>query len=190
MRCLNRILLVGAALLSTAACATSEELAAWKEHSTHFASVDHAAFSMRNRFAPPLLMAPADVELAKEQGWWGGPFEDPPVPDVAGRWTGTWSGFGVMSRRTSTAEAEFTQAGRWGWGQILLADTLAADVPFVVTHQGSRGVPVVFDVSGTGVVVKHESGGSHLTVVFAVDGNRMVGTFRGHDARIVLTRQR
>src|SRR5580765_5099705 len=52
-----------------------------------------------------------------------------------------WSGLGVMNRRVSVARAEFTQAGRWGWGTIVLSDTLAADLPAVVTYRGALGVP-------------------------------------------------
>ena len=60
-----------------------------------------------------------------------------------------------MARRASPAHAEFTQSGRWGWGRIVLADTLAADVPEIITRRGTMGVPVVFDVSQSIVVVKH-----------------------------------
>src|SRR5437867_13321516 len=72
--------------------------------------------------------------------------DEPAVPDIAGRWTGGWSGLGVMTRRVSTAQAEFTQAGRWGGGKIVLSDSLAADVPGVVIYRGGWGVPGVCDV--------------------------------------------
>ena len=52
------------------------------------------------------------------------------------------------------------------------------------------GVPVVFDVSQSIVVVKHEVGGGHLTAFFKVKGDQMVGMIRGHDTLIVLARQR
>jgi hypothetical protein len=116
--------------------------------------------------------------------------EEPAVPDIAGRWVGIWSGFGVMSRRVSMARAEFTQTGRWGWGKLVLSDTLAADVPAVVTYRGALGVPVMFDVFPARVLMKHESGGRYLSAVFRVEGDRMLGALRGHDTLIVLSRER
>ena len=116
--------------------------------------------------------------------------DEPAVPDIAGRWIGVWSGFGVLTRRVSMARAEFTQAGRWGWGKIVLSDALAADVPAVVTYRGALGVPVVFDVFPARVVMKHEAGGNYLSAVFRIDGDRMLGALRGHDTLIVLSRER
>src|SRR5947199_170817 len=79
-----------------------------------------------------------------------------------------------------------------GWTNLwlVLADTLAADVPEIITRRGTMGVPVVFDVSQSIVVVKHEVGGGHLTAFFKVKGDQMVGMIRGHDTLIVLARQR
>lgn len=152
---------------------------------------EHEAPTLTLRVALPFTGGPQQEHvLAREHTRRGGRPEEPAVPDIAGRWMGIWSGFGVMARRTSTAQAEFTQAGRWGWGRIVLTDTLAADVPVVVTYRGALGVPVVFDVFQTRVVVKHEAGGSHLTAVFRIDGDQMVGALRGHDTLIVLSRQR
>src|SRR5262249_20555902 len=99
-------------------------------------------------------------------------------------------GFGVMSRRVSMARAEFSQAGRWGWGKIVLSDTLAADVPAIVTYRGALGVPVIFDVFPSHVVMKHEAGGAYLSAVFRVDGDRMLGTLRGRRTPIGLSRER
>ena len=42
------VLAVLAVLAVTGGCATSEEWAEWKGHSTHFASDQHMGFSMRN----------------------------------------------------------------------------------------------------------------------------------------------
>ena len=72
----------------------------------------------------------------------------------------------------------------------MLSDTLAADVPAVVTYRGALGVPVVFDVFQTRIMMKHESGGNSLSAVFQVDGDRMLGALRGHDTLIVLSRDR
>jgi len=192
MRCMNpRVLLFAGALVATTACATSEEWAEWQAHPVHFASGEHLAFSMRNRFAPPLVTTPEDVVLARAQGWWGGPFEEPPLADIAGRWAGTWSGFGVFDwPRTARAEAEFTQWGRVGEGRLFLADTLTAEVPEIVTLEGLRGVRVALEVSGSKLVVKHPVDGRHLTGVFTVEGDRIVGRLGDSRTQLVLVRQR
>jgi len=185
-----RLLLIGSALLSTAVCAPSRGWAEGAASSAQRLGAPPRGVAMTSRVALPLLVAPQNSAVAREQSRWGGYPEEPPLPDIAGRWMGRWSGLGVMARRTSAAQAEFIQAGRWGWGKIVLADTLAADVPYVVSYRGALGVPVVFDVFQTAVLVKHEAGGSHLTAVFRIDGDRMVGMLRGHGTLIVLARQR
>lgn len=188
-----RLLVVGGALLATVACATRQEWAEWNAHGAHFASREHLVFSMKNqdRREPPLVATPAEVALAREDGWWGGPFEVPPPADVAGRWVGTWSGYGVFNwPRTATARAEFTQFGGLGDGRLMLGDTLAADVPEVVTDAGQRGVRVVLRVSGSTLLVRHELDGRHLTGVFTVEGDRMVGRLENTRTTLVLTRQR
>ena len=182
MRGMNlRVLMVASAML-TAACATHHEL---------MVGVEQPLLAMTNLLAESVpRIEPQDPLLAAERGPKQLPLAEPRLPDVGGRWKGSWTGLGVLERRSSRAQAEFTQTGRWGWGRISLADTLAKDVPEIVTHRGSLGVPVVFDVSQSAVVVQHEVGGSHLTAVFKVEGDRMVGILRGYDTLIVLTRQR
>jgi len=182
MRCVSfRVLLVGV-LLTALLCSVALGWAEW--------SAPPPAAIWASRVALPLLIEPPDGAVTRGQSRWSGSLEEPPLPDIAGRWIGSWSGLGVMTRRTSSAHAEFIQAGRWGWGKIILADTLAADVPLVVSYRGALGVPVVFDVFQTAVLVKHEAGGSHLTAVFRIDGDRMVGMLRGHGTLIVLGRQK
>ena len=68
-----RLLLVGAALFVTAGCATSEEWAIWRQNSAHFASIDHLKFSTRNREGDAANVTRADIQLAREQNWWGRP---------------------------------------------------------------------------------------------------------------------
>ena len=190
MACMNpRLLLLASAMLS-AACATSREGEGWSAQPTRVVPAEHRMLAMTMRVALPLPVESPDGPVGREQLQADGRSDEPAVPDIAGRWMGVWSGFGVRARRMSTAQAEFTQAGRWGWGTIVLADTLAADVPAVVTYRGALGVPVVFDVFPALVVVKHEAGGGHLTAVFRIDGDRMVGALRGHDTLIVLSRLR
>ncbi|PYN86425.1 MAG: hypothetical protein DMD87_18490 [Candidatus Rokuibacteriota bacterium] len=181
-----RFLLLAGAFLSTAACSASVETPGGSPLSDGFAP---AAFSpppatMRVALALPLESGEGAVGRDQLRG------DEAAMPDIAGRWTGAWSGIGAMSRRVSTARAEFSQAGRWGWGKIVLSDAVAAHVPAIVTNRGALGVPVIFDVFPARVVMKHEAGGAYLSAVFRVDGDRMLGTLRGYDTLIVLSRER
>jgi hypothetical protein len=125
--------------------------------------VDQPLFAMTNLTQLAPTVEPQDDFIAGRRGSRSGVPAEPGVPDVG---------------------------GRWGWGRIVLTDTLAADVPEIITRRGTMGVPVVFDVSQSIVVVKHEVGGGHLTAFFRVKGDQMVGMIRGHDTLIVLSRQR
>jgi hypothetical protein len=187
----HRVLVLGGALAVLGGCATSEEWAEWRKHPAHFASGQHAEFSVRNRQAPPLDQTPEDVDRAKLESWWGGPFEDGPLADINGRWVGVWAGWGVMTPRRAVASAEFEQYGRHAEGRLVLEDTLAADVPWPVRLAGSRGVPVVLLVKGSRtVVLRHEKGVNQLAVSFTVQGDRLIGRVEGTErpAVIVLTR--
>ena len=172
-----RLLVLASALLSAAACSTRADLPALAER-------PRPPVTMRVALTFPVESG--EITVGKERLH----ADEGTIPDIAGRWTGVWSGVGVMSRRISMARAEFTQAGRWGWGKIVLSDTLAADVPAVVTYRGALGVPVMYDVFPTRVVMKHEAGGRYLSAVFRVDGDRMLGALRGHDTLIMLSRDR
>ena len=184
MGCVNlRLLLLAGALVATAACSTGGEAPGL---SPGYVPAERHRTAMTTRVALSLPLESGEAAVDKDRLL----PDEPAVPDIAGRWTGVWSGFGVMNRRVSMARAEFTQEGRWGWGTILLSDTLAADVPAVVTSRGALGVPVVFDVFQTRIMMKHESGGNYLSAVFRVDGDRMLGALRGHDTLIVLSRDR
>lgn len=52
-------------------CATSEEWAEWRAHSSHFASGQHATFSLRNREGTAPRVARADIDAARSENWWG-----------------------------------------------------------------------------------------------------------------------
>ena len=111
---------------------------------------------------------------------------------IAGRWAGTWSGYGVMEgRRTSTATAEFAHDGRRACGWVILDDVATAEVPIALKLAGSMGVPVVVDVRGATVVARHARGGRLFEATFVVDGDRMEGTVADSEgpARVVLTRE-
>jgi hypothetical protein len=185
MGCANlRLMLLASALAMTAACTTGVEAPVWSPLSPGVAAIE------RPRPLASRVVLSLPIEAPEAVGRDRLIPDEPAVPDIAGRWTGVWSGYGVMTRRVSLAQAEFTQAGRWGWGKIVLLDTQAADVPAVVTYRGALGVPVVFDVFPPRVVMKHESGGNYLSAVFRIDGDRMLGALRGHDTLIVLSRDR
>ncbi len=65
---------VTAAVLGATGCATSEQWAEWREHSSHFASGQHLAFSLRHRGDdPPPRVTQRDVRTASAEGWWGEP---------------------------------------------------------------------------------------------------------------------
>jgi hypothetical protein len=181
-----RLLLLAGAFLSTSACSAGVESPSALSITGGFAPSARARppATMRVALALPLESGEGVVDREQLLG------EEVTTPDIAGRSTGVWSGLGIMSRRMNMAQAEFSQAGRWGWGKLVLSDTLAADVPPVVTYRGVLGVPVIFDVFPTRVIMKHEAGGAYLSAVFRVSGDRMLGTLRGHDTLIVLSRER
>lgn len=64
-------LVVAGLALTTGACATSQEWAEWRSHTSHFASGDHGFFSIRNREGASTRVTRQDVAAAREQGWWG-----------------------------------------------------------------------------------------------------------------------
>lgn len=187
-----RLLLLAGASLSMAACAARVDPPSSSQLAAGFAPAPRSRPLATTR---PVATTRVALALPLESGEGGASLDqlrgdEVAMPDIAGRWVGVWSGFGVMSRRVSLARAEFSQAGRWGWGKIVLSDTLAADVPAIVTYRGALGVPVIFDVFPSRVVMKHEAGGAYLSAVFRVDGDRMLGTLRGHNTLIVLSRER
>src|SRR5438309_280230 len=149
-----RLLLLASALVSTAACTTGGEGPGWWPAASELTPMERPRPALAMRVALSLPVESGDGTVARDRLI----ADEPAVPDIAGRWTGVWSGLGVMTRRVSTAQAEFTQAGRWGWGTIVLSDTLAADVPAVVTYRGVLGATVVFDVFPGRIVMEHEAG--------------------------------
>jgi hypothetical protein len=117
----------------------------------------------------------------------------PSAASIAGRWTGTWSGYGVMGGpRTSRAVAEFADGGRVTGGRLILDDVATAEIPIAVKLAGSLGVPVVAEVRGRRVVARHARGASLFEATFLLDGDRLDGIVAGSEgpARIVLTRER
>lgn len=97
--------------------------------------------------------------------------------DVAGRWTGTWSGYGVaVVPRAEEVTLDLVQAGTLGKGWLLMDGTLAADsVPDSVRDSGMTGIRIVFDVSGGQLRLRHELGSELFEAEMVVLGDRMVG---------------
>ena len=62
--------LLGSVLLA-GGCATSEQWADWRGHSTHWASGEHLAFSARNAEGAAPRVTRADLANARVQNWWG-----------------------------------------------------------------------------------------------------------------------
>jgi hypothetical protein len=62
-----------ATLLGAAGCATSQEMATWQQHGTHFASGSHAFFSLRNDTSSRPEVTRTDVSRARAEAWWGDP---------------------------------------------------------------------------------------------------------------------
>jgi hypothetical protein len=57
----------------TVGCASSQEWSNWKDHPAHFASGDHAFFSVRNREGTTARVTRTDIATARSEGWWGTP---------------------------------------------------------------------------------------------------------------------
>ena len=63
--------LIGVAFLA-GACATSEQWAEWRGHTTHFASGEHSSFSLSNNLdGHNPKVKRLDVENSRTQNWWG-----------------------------------------------------------------------------------------------------------------------
>ena len=61
-----------AVLLLTGACATNDDWAMWRSHTTHFASGEHGLFSLRNnKDGSNPRVSRADIDNTREQNWWG-----------------------------------------------------------------------------------------------------------------------
>jgi hypothetical protein len=69
-RILGSALALGFAVIASG-CATSEEWAEWRAHSSHFASGQHATFSMKNREGTAPRVARTDIDAARSENWWG-----------------------------------------------------------------------------------------------------------------------
>ena len=63
--------LIGIAFLA-GGCATSEQWAEWRGHTSHFASGDHGMFSLSNNLdGTNPRVTRLDIENSRTQNWWG-----------------------------------------------------------------------------------------------------------------------
>jgi outer membrane protein OmpA-like peptidoglycan-associated protein len=107
--------------------------------------------------------------------------------DVSGRWIGTWKAPDVTHvGRQDTIDARFVQQGSHGRGKMVWSGVNTAALPEDVILAGALGVPVVFDVAGSVVQVRHEYGSRRLTAQLEVRGDEMVGRVVGTDAPVEL----
>lgn len=113
----------------------------------------------------------------------------PPV-DLSGHWRGEWRGPGLFgSMRTSAVQATFEQRDGIGFGRFVMQDAVAADVPWVLRQQGSRGVMLAYDVDGRTMTARHVDGARLFTMWLSLVDDRLVGTIDSDaPVMIVLTR--
>jgi hypothetical protein len=79
------LLLLLATAAGSAACASGDQWAEWRGHSSHFASGDHLQFSLRHQGENPTPHVTAgDVQKARFQSWWGDPIVVRPDQIFAG----------------------------------------------------------------------------------------------------------
>ena len=195
MRDRNWLPMVLALVLVSTGCATQREWGVWRSHSTHFATDDHLGFSVTNAVAGAPLVTPELMTKAKGQGWWGRSIPSDVQPaDVAGHWTGTWTGNGLRrSDRYGVAQASITQKGSTGEGVLILQDSQVAEgVPLDLRESSSFGSPIEVTVSENEMWVNGTRRTRPFAATFKVEGDRLVGRFlyQQSPVRIELTRDR
>jgi hypothetical protein len=189
-------LLLGSIILSTGCAATHREWELWRAHPTHYATTNHMSFSMGNMVGRAPRVTPEMMEQARSEGWWGRntPLVGPRA-NVAGRWEGTWSGYG-MSRtlRGGVAQAVLTVDGGdggTGQGRLVLVDArLAEGVPVSLRENSSFGAPIELSVSETDMWVNGTEPGRPFAATFTLQGDKLIGKFlyTSSPVRIELTR--
>ena len=135
---------------------------------------------MKNTVGAAPQVTPELMDQAKGEGWWGKntPFVTPRA-NVAGRWEGTWSGYG-MSRtlRGGVAQAVLTVDGATGQGRLVLKDSQVAEgVPLAIREKSSFGAPIELSVNETDMWVNGTDPGRPFAAAFTLQGDRLVGKF-------------
>ena len=188
-------LLLGSVILSAGCAATHREWEVWRAHPTHYATANHMSFSMGNMVGAAPRVTPEMMAQARSEGWWGRntPLVGPRA-DVAGRWEGTWSGYG-MSRtlRGGVAQAILTVDGSTGQGRLVLVDArMAEGVPLSLRENSSFGSPIELSVSETDMWINGTEPGRPFAATFTLQGDKLVGQFlyTSSPVRIELMRMR
>jgi hypothetical protein len=140
-------------------------------------------------------VTPETMDQARGEGWWGrGTPLVGPRADVAGRWEGTWSGYGQLrSLRGGVAEAFLDLDGATGKGTLALRDSQAAEgVPLAIREKSSFGSPIEVSVSESDMWVNGTEPGRPFAALFTLQGDRLVGKFLylNSPVRIEMTRIR
>jgi hypothetical protein len=182
------LLLIAAVMFSMSGCASSQEWAYWREHPTHFASRDHLGFSVKNDNPYYPAVTDADAQRSREQGWWGGLVPEAPPVDLSGRWVGTWKGLGLFeSLRQGDVSATLQQQNHIGVAHLRMDNTIAADVPWIVRYEGTRGVRLVYRVSGSDAIMRYPQNPADMTAAFTLVGDRLIGTLPSVESPVVIT---
>jgi len=100
----------------------------------------------------------------------------PPAAEVSGRWVGTWRSIDVQNvAREGRIDLDLAQDGAHGRGRMTWSDTLITSVPESIRLAGALGVPLVFVVSGSTLVARHEASAKALSMNLAVRGDEILG---------------
>jgi hypothetical protein len=188
-------LLLGSVILSAGCAATHREWEVWRAHPTHYATANHMSFSMGNMVGAAPQVTPEMMAQARSEGWWGRntPLVGPRA-DVAGRWEGTWSGYGLSrTLRGGVAQAILTVDGSTGQGRLVLVDArMAEGVPLSLRENSSFGSPIELSVSETDMWVNGTERGRPFAATFTLQGDKLVGQFlyTSSPVRIELMRMR
>jgi hypothetical protein len=173
-------LLLGSVIVSTGCAATHREWEVWRAHQTHYATGNHMTYSMGNVFGRPPRVTPEMMDQARSEGWWGRntPLVGPHA-NVAGRWEGTWSGYGLFhSLRGGEALAFLELDGATGQGRLVLKDSQVAEgVPVALREKSSFGSPIQLSVNETDMFVNGTEPGRPFAATFTLQGDRLVGKF-------------
>jgi len=101
----------------------------------------------------------------------------PPSAEVSGQWIGTWRAMDVTNVvREGQITIDLVQDGSRGRGRMMWIDAGVTDVPHSARLAGAMGVPIVFAVTGSTIVVRHEAGARELAMNFTVQGDELAGS--------------
>jgi hypothetical protein len=190
-------LLIAAVMFSMSGCASLQDWAFWRDHPAHAASDDQLVVSVLDPgdqaagHGVDTSITARDIALAQDAAWWGHLVPPAAPVDLSGRWIGTWKGIGLFdSLRHSTAAATLVQEGAVGVAHLVLDDTIAAGLPRVLRLEGSRGVRLVYRVSGSDAWMRHPTAPGEMTVAFTLVDGKLVGTLPNAEAPVVITLRR